>query len=685
MMNRTTCGLVSLLALGAAACGSGAGLSGEGGETMNGRQYAADLPAAGADTDGDGVPDTNDFCPGTAPGAAVDGNGCSSDQNADLSLTTITLDPQGSPLTFHARKSDVTSVAGGLAVSGSLLLDTPIGQITLLGADVAFRYAANSTDVATWDGTVQVPLPRMKQFAAFGIAQPATAHVGYDFGSAIKGDGDPLALDTKYLYFDTAAGFSLAFGNASIKGPGGGQRIFLDPSDPFFYIHGEVSGVPKLGEAALGVGISAHGAIPFAPSPAPVWGLDPADIPAMAGNIEFTGHVPLLDLPIALQGTVVYGATFGSNAAPTAVQMAANEEVDLSVDFIDGLATFEMPIAQATFGGAFTSDKATAFFSGQLSPGQSLPVAPIAVTQTANVAGFVGSDLSESWLTVQEGLHGGMNMVGASLAKTVGVQLQDLALVQATAKFDHTGVNLTGVASTSMRADVSIGGAAQITAFFGADPSAWSASMKGNFGFGGINLLNAHVQLNRNGLAAGGTLGNGSAPVDLEGTITDAGGVQLSGDVAVSIPMMAPVLCETFVTDAALCGEEWLVQDTRCAATVVKDAAICGYDTVGDCFTSGFTDCKRAATCKINGSCWVTGSCNVPTTCTGPTTKNVGTYSGTLHVSLGDNGLSAALTGQLCSGPGPCAQFSQLSVSIQQDSGGIVKACMGKTEYCINL
>jgi hypothetical protein len=56
----------------------GAAAEDVGGNTNQGRAYAFSLPSP--DTDGDGVPDGSDLCPGTAPSATVDANGCSQGQ-----------------------------------------------------------------------------------------------------------------------------------------------------------------------------------------------------------------------------------------------------------------------------------------------------------------------------------------------------------------------------------------------------------------------------------------------------------------------------------------------------------------------------------------------------------------------------------------------------------------------------
>src|SRR5207244_5346800 len=51
------------------------------------------------DADGDGVPDSSDLCPGTAPGATVDANGCS---QAQVDRDTDVICDPGAPGTGPA-------------------------------------------------------------------------------------------------------------------------------------------------------------------------------------------------------------------------------------------------------------------------------------------------------------------------------------------------------------------------------------------------------------------------------------------------------------------------------------------------------------------------------------------------------------------------------------------------------
>ena len=224
------------------------------GDGGDGRDAVADgaaaFPSSTADSDRDGVPDALDFCPGTPAGTTVDSVGCGAQERAALSMVTLTLDPHAQlPIVFQAPAADVQYTATGAVVGGSLLLETPLGEVPMFGAHVTFGYAPGTSDIVTVAGTVQVPLPHDGRFGKFSISTPALAQIGYGPGSGVTqeaGEETPIQATTKYLYFDTTGGFGVKYGSTmSIDGPGGSQRIFLDPSDPYLFAEGQVTGIPK--------------------------------------------------------------------------------------------------------------------------------------------------------------------------------------------------------------------------------------------------------------------------------------------------------------------------------------------------------------------------------------------------------------------------------------------------------
>lgn len=118
--------------IGGAAAGAvaGAGIDGLGGGVVGAGAGAilgaiicggdeAEKPMMVADSDGDGVPDDNDECPGTPPEAAIDSKGCPLDGDGDgvadfLDLCADT--PQGARVNFNGcpYDSDGDGVSDGL-------------------------------------------------------------------------------------------------------------------------------------------------------------------------------------------------------------------------------------------------------------------------------------------------------------------------------------------------------------------------------------------------------------------------------------------------------------------------------------------------------------------------------------------------------------------------------------------
>lgn len=109
------------------------------------------------------------------------------------------------------------------------------------------------------------------------------------------------------------------------------------------------------------------------------------------------------------------------------------------------------------------------------------------------------------------------------------------------------------------------------------------------------------------------------------------------------------VLCGSFVTDAAQCGEDLITDSAKCGTKVVTDAVACGTEQVTDgvkCGTESVTDgakcgwdtftsaakclgdknfykngsCKLAKKCSVPKSCNIAKSCSVAATCGLPKT-----------------------------------------------------------------
>ena len=624
------------------------------GDPDAGAVHSADdvsFPSSTADTDGDGVSDALDFCPGTPAGAAVDSVGCSADQRAALSMVTITLDPHSKlPIVFEASASDVAYIATGIVVTGKMLLETPLGEVPIFGTRAAFGYAPGTSDVVTLGGTAEVPLPHDGKFSRFSIGNPAVAQLGYGPGSGVtqeEGDEAPIQATTNYLYFDTAGGFGVKLATLSIDGPGGSQRVFLDPSDPFVFANGEVSGIPKIGTAALGFGVSGHGNLDFTPDFQPG---TPADIVAKVqpfnADLLLTGHVPLAELPLAIEGKVYYGVTTDDQGKPTHVNMGANDTLFLSFDFIHKLIGLEVPIVHATFGASLGQGTDTAFFSGQLSADNSFMPSwvPLKYSEALGISGVVSTDVSQTSVTAT----GNLSLAGSSLSNMCGVNLQDLALVKATVGIDSTGFHVAGSATSSITGKLSVDGTATVNSFFGGDPDAWYLQMNGNVAIEGFHLASARTYIDHTGLTASGSLKTPISSIALSGSITNSG-VELEGEASVTIPVSSAVT--TAVTDAAICGYE-------------------GGESVAECTGNVIASCAKAI---FHGHKCKKPKC-VIATCNQTTVRSLGEIEGNVHLALGNSGIQGSLDAKYCAGS-TCDGVSG-SVDVTPGSVANIKVCV---------
>jgi hypothetical protein len=671
------------------------------------------------DDDHDGVQNDRDLCPGTTTGT-VDKSGCTQAQydaekktntttggNPDNGGTgtggtndnggkptdntakpvtgqtsangfmTLVLDPGGKyPFVFRTLAQNVTKLATGYAVKGTLLLDAPGGaKISILEGNLTFAYGTDAAGgLESVTGTAQVPVPSLGFLSDLVEAKAPMASVGFDSGDHLASLDAPIAADKKYLYFTYSTELSATAGPVSIAAPGGkSMTALLDPSDPFFFVRADVDGLGPMHDLKeVGFGVSMQGNIPFAP--ATTWGL-PDEVGKFNGQlyVEATAPLKIADLPLELRGAMTVDidpdhdkiTPFG--AATAGIQVGANGELNVSVDIVDDIASFQFPLGNASFGAKLAKSNQSAYVSGILRPDTSfLPDSvPIVTTGDAHVAGLIDrSNLSASFFKAEAD----MTMKASKLASQVGITLNDISVGTASLSIDHSGFQFKGTTHQSISPFIAASNGFSVDAFFSGSPSNWYVGLGGDMAVSGVPLSgNAKALLGTSGIHVTGTYSTPIAAIAMAGDISRSG-VNIEGTTSTTIPIVAgndvlqevtdavicgtediadaalcgthmvqdAVLCgardvadaakcgTTYVTDGVACGTEYVQSAARCGATYVTDAVKCGASTFSDiahcgasCITSFFSscDCTIANSCDFPNSCWAPKSCNIARTC----------------------------------------------------------------------
>ena len=173
--------------------------------------------------------------------AAID---CSS--HAVDSTCFVTIAPG---LGILAPRRDVTVHADGLGFDlvGDLEIPTGDEPIGLLGASLVGRVTHPDGPVDSLIGQVLMPMPNGGFLGPVEVTERPIASMGFASGFellALEGPiaDAPLANDRDYFFFNAVARFAAELPPISMETPGGAGVVVLDPTDPFFYVAGEVQG-----------------------------------------------------------------------------------------------------------------------------------------------------------------------------------------------------------------------------------------------------------------------------------------------------------------------------------------------------------------------------------------------------------------------------------------------------------
>lgn len=646
------------------------------------------------DADLDTIADGLDFCPDTAPAANVDEWGCSSSQDIASSgqLRRIEINPTDAalPITMLALASNVDDRLISecvLEVNGDVILETPLGNIPVFETGLLFECDAGGGSLAIRRvrGSAQVPFPDVGFLAGAQIENPVQAELGLDTGANLAFLEAPLNEARHYLFFRFFGGFSASAGPISFATPFNKEAVIvLDPTDPFFYMRGDLPGLDIAGVEDVGIGLSLKGLIPFAPDYTYAIA---NEVSPFTGALYIQGSVSFdkLRIPLQIVGESTWdidpdddGQTIFQDIN-NGFQVGVNGDLNVNVDFLR-FFSFGFPVGGASVGLQITDSTQEAYFAGLIDPVSGLltpdlqQIVPIRPSADVQIAGLLSASNDDKSFVQAEGTF---NLDMSNLSSLVGVSLDDLADIDAFMRVDKDGFLLNGDAVASIHPAIDFGGIAAVDALFSGDPDIWYLIMSGNLDVLGIPLLNGALDVSSSGLFVNGAYETPLNRIAMNGEISTAG-VSMGGETGVTIPVDSiitvieqitsglicgydvvtdAVICGVnTVTDAAICGTELVTSAAICGVDTVTSAAICGYNVVTSaaicgvdtvtsaaiCGTSIVVDvvecaggyaayaaclvnpfdsnCSKYITCSVANTCSVARSCNVAATCDAPRT-----------------------------------------------------------------
>lgn len=130
----------------------------------------------------------------------------------------------------------------GFSLRGDFEIPTGGEPVVLGEAEVAFVYDETGEPVFV-NGTALMPFPTQGFLSHIEVERQPMVSFGVDLGSELGFTGAPLVAERSYLYFYGNSIFEAGYGAISMTTPGAELSMVLDPSDPYFYIGGELIGL----------------------------------------------------------------------------------------------------------------------------------------------------------------------------------------------------------------------------------------------------------------------------------------------------------------------------------------------------------------------------------------------------------------------------------------------------------
>ena len=279
-------------------------------------------------------------------------------QRLEPNPQTFILGNSKNGMIIEANKSDITQTSSGVKIHGSLYAKSSkygdvyisSGYFELVKGTSKSNNGTSSQIFTGFSGNALVKLPEegiLKNLTMSGIT---SVPIGYKKGSEFDTGnfGWPVNENRYYFYYNLETPFGANLTNTKFENL---KKIAIDPTDPFFFVSGDISGT-KLGDLSdVGFAMSAQGLIPFTPL------VSTKEMPMSSfhGNIYIAGSIPLGEYPASFTGESVIA--FGPNKSDDAnkffegkasnFKMGLNGQVTFDNEKLDWMG-IEVVLGQAT-------------------------------------------------------------------------------------------------------------------------------------------------------------------------------------------------------------------------------------------------------------------------------------------------------------------------------------------------
>ena len=257
--------------------------------------------------------------PDPDPDPVPPANPCEETECHQISVLPANASAQTLPLVFEVPTHELVELppddnlpAGGYQATGTVVIETPLGMLTLVEADLTFeRGDSPLAGIERVYGRAEFPFPEFG-FADFGTAKSTVmATVGLDRGKNIEFDA-PVLPERQYLFFHIEQDLEIeltpqlghSFESLTYR-LNEGATLLIDPLDPSYYIDGII--IPEIGTIATGR--SFQGLIPY--EPYRTYGIEDHIVNLTGYEYDEIRGLTFYNIPLAIDGRSVvnYGSS----------------------------------------------------------------------------------------------------------------------------------------------------------------------------------------------------------------------------------------------------------------------------------------------------------------------------------------------------------------------------------------